>query len=179
LISFIWAVENREGRLLDSKDLLKGEIVRSMATDVASTWNSLKPRLKNGSELIKERDLIENQGSFNAIIVFLAWYRLVFDRYELIAAKLLVVEADSLEKQLNEVAIEFLDRWVFGSQWANVWGDGAVTNFENFAGELSTMHSKLALTSRNNLISTVSEGVSQLMGRVAPKATEQNQQCFR
>ena len=38
LISFVWAVERRDGILLDSKDLLKGEIVRSMAASVASTW---------------------------------------------------------------------------------------------------------------------------------------------
>lgn len=173
LISFIWSVENRKGSLLDSKDLLKGEIVRSMATAVASTWKSLKPRLKNGAELIKDRDLIENQGSFNAIIVFLAWYRLVFDRYDALAPRLPVVGGDSFEKKLNEIATEFLDRWVFGSQWANVWGDGAVANFENFAAELSTLHSNLTHCSVDDLIATVKDGVSQLMGRVMTKATEQ------
>ena len=41
LISFVWSVEYRDGILLDSKDLLKGEIVRPMAASVASTWNRL------------------------------------------------------------------------------------------------------------------------------------------
>ncbi len=173
LISFIWSVENRGGRLLDSKDLLKGEIVRSMARAVASTWNSLKPRLKSGSELIKERDLIENQGSFNAIIVFLAWFRITFDRYDALALKLPVVGGDSFEKQLREIANEFLDRWVFGSQWANAWGEAATTNFDNFAADLSLVHSKLAHCLPDELISTVKDGVSQLMSRVANKATEQ------
>jgi hypothetical protein len=173
LISFIWSVENREGRLLDSKDLLKGEIVRPMANAVASTWNTLQPRLKNGAELIRDRDLIENQGSFNAIIVFLAWYRLVFDRSQSLATKLPLVSGDSIEKQLNEIAAEFLDRWVFGSQWANVWGDGAVSNFENFAVDLSSMHSKLTHCSANDIVSTVKDGVAQLMSRVVTKATEQ------
>jgi len=36
LISFIWSVEHRGGSLLDSKDLLKGAVVRSMASSVAS-----------------------------------------------------------------------------------------------------------------------------------------------
>src|SRR5436853_4395448 len=57
LISFVWSVEYRDGILLDSKDLLKGEIVRPMAASVASTWNRLQPRLERGADLIKERDL--------------------------------------------------------------------------------------------------------------------------
>jgi len=64
-----WAVEHHSGSLLDSKDLLKGDIVRSMAHAVASAWKKLIPRLESGAELIKKHDLVENQGSFNAVIV--------------------------------------------------------------------------------------------------------------
>lgn len=173
LISFLWSVEHRGGSLLDSKDLLKGEIVRSMATSVASTWKGLKQRFEQGSDLIKERDLLENQGSFNAIIVFLTWYRLVFDRFQEISGGLPVVERDSLEKKLNLRAAQFLDRWVFGSQWANVWGDGAVINFQNFATDLNGIYAKLTACAPCNLIATVDDGVGQLMGRVSAKATEQ------
>ncbi len=173
LISFIWSVEHRSGNLLDSKDLLKGDIVRSMAASVASTWNRLKPRLERGADLIKEKDLLENQGSFNAIIVFLTWYRLVFDRFEAISGCVQVIERDSLEKKLNLRAAQFLDRWVFGSQWANVWGDGAVVNFQNFATDLHGLQIKLMNSLAGNLIATVDDGVDQLMGRVSIKATEQ------
>ena len=173
LISFIWSVEHRNGSLLDSKDLLKGEIVRSMAASVASTWNRLKPRLEGGADLIKERDLLENQGSFNAIIVFLTWYRLVLDRFEAISGSVTVVERDTLEKQLNLHSAQFLDRWVFGSQWANVWGDGAVLNFQNFATDLNGFYVKLKECSTRNLIATVDDGIGQLMGRISVKATEQ------
>lgn len=173
LISFIWSVEHRGGSLLDSKDLLKGEIVRSMATSVASTWNQLKPRLKHAAELIKERDLLENQGSFNAIIVFFSWYRLVFDRFDAISAGVPVVERDSLEKQLNQRATQFLDRWVFGSQWANVWGDAAALNFQNFATDLNGSCQKLNECSVGTLIAAVDDAIGQLMGRVSVKAIEQ------
>lgn len=173
LISFIWSVENRSGGLLDSKDLLRGEIVRSMAASIASTWKELKTRLERGSDLIKERDLLENQGSFNAIIVFLAWYRLVFDHFDQISSAVLVLERDSLEKQLNSRAAQFLDRWVFGSQWANVWGEGAVLNFQNFATDLNDIKGKLRICAPVDLIATVDVTVSQLMGRVTVKATEQ------
>lgn len=173
LISFIWSVEHRSGSLLDSKDLLKGEIVRSMAASVASTWNRLKPRLERGADLIKERDLLENHGSFNAIIVFLTWYRLVYDRFEAISGGVSVVEKDSLVKKLDLRSAQFLDRWVFGSQWANVWGDGAVLNFQNFASDLNVFYSKLMGCTASNLIESVDEGISQMMARISHKAIEQ------
>ena len=173
LISFIWSVEHRGGSLLDSKDLLRGEIVRSMAASVASTWKVLRPRLEHGSDLIRDRDLLENQGSFNAIIVFLAWYRIVFDRFEELSGLVQVVERDSLAKQLDLRATQFLDRWVFGSQWANVWGDGAVINFQNFATDLSGIYEKLKACSADNLTAAVDDSIGRLMGRVSEKATEQ------
>ena len=173
LISFIWSVEYRAGNLLDSKDLLKGDIIRSMAASVASMWNRLMPRLEQGADLIKERDLLENQGSFNAMIVYLTWYRLALDRFEAICSSVSVVERDSLEKILNLRAAEFLDRWVFGSQWANVWGDQAVLNFQNFATDLNSFYLKLKECLVGNLIAIVDDGIGQLMERVSFKATEQ------
>ncbi|MEK6624117.1 MAG: hypothetical protein AABY86_04060 [Bdellovibrionota bacterium] len=158
---------------MDSKDLLKGEIVRSMAASIASTWNRLRPQIEQGSELIKERDLLENQESFNAIIVFLAWYQLVFERFETISSSVPVRERDSIEKKLKQSAIQFLDRWVFGSQWANIWGDGAVQNFQNFATDLNSINVKLKKCQASNLAATVDDGIDQLMRRISAKATEQ------
>lgn len=173
LISFVWAVECREGALLDAKDLLKGEIVRSMAASVAASWEKLKPRIENCADLIKERDLLDNHGSFNAIIVFLTWYRLVFDRFDAVASNVSVIARDSIEKQLNERAAQFLDRWIFGSQWANVWGDGAVLNFQNFAMELNTIFVKLKAAQAGTFITTVDESIGQMIARVSIKAVEQ------
>jgi len=173
LISFVWAVECRDGTLLDSKDLLKGEIVRSMAATVAATWLKLKPRVENCADLIKERDLLENQGSFNAIIVYLTWYRLVFDRFDAVSGNVSVIERDSIEKQLNQRAAQFLDRWIFGSQWANVWGDGAVVNFQNFATELNSIFGKLKTAQAPGLIAATDDSINQMMARVSTKAVEQ------
>ena len=173
LISFVWAVECRGGVLLESKDLLKGEIVRSMAASVAATWTKFKQRVESCADLIKERDLLENQGSFNAIIVYLTWYRLVFDRFDTTAVSVTVIERDSLEKKLNKCAAQFLDRWFFGSQWANVWGDGAVLNFQNFASDLNSISEKIKTARSETLLVIVDDGINQLMARVLTKATEQ------
>lgn len=171
LISFIWSVEKRNGILLDSKDLLKGEIIRPMAASIASMWNQLHQRIMDGSDIINKRELIENVGSFNAVIVFLTWYQQVFGRFEVLSLGLPVVERDSLEKTLRLRTVEFLDRWIFGSQWANVWGDGAVLNFQNFAADLHESYAKLQKCPVADLIATVDEGIQVLMLRVTTKAT--------
>ncbi len=172
LISFIWAVEHRGGKLLDSKDLLKGEIVRPMAKDIATEWKKMKLRIEAGADTINERSILENQGSFNALIVFFTWYRLVFDRLETLYG-LPVVESDSLEKKLNERAATFLDRWVFGSQWANVWGDAAVLNFQNYATDLNDCHTALKGCDSVNFIDVVDKGITELMSRISTKALDQ------
>jgi hypothetical protein len=173
LISFVWAVEYRGGTLLDSKDLLKGEIVRSMAASVATSWTKLKQRVEHCADLIKARELLETKGSFNAIIVYLTWYRLVHDRFDAVAASVSLIERDGIEKQLNLRAVQFLDRWIFGSQWANVWGDGAVINFQTFATELNTILGKFKATQATDLLATVDESIGQMMARVSTKAVEQ------
>jgi hypothetical protein len=169
LISFVWAVEHRQGVLLDSKDLLKGEVVRSMAGAVSAAWNSLTSRIDAASKLVGERDLVENQGSFNAVIVFFTWYKLIFDKLESLTG-IQLIERDNLEKELKRRSELFLDRWVFGSQWANVWGDGAVRNFQEFATDLSDFSVRLKACSTSTFLSTVDIGIQQLMGRVVPKA---------
>lgn len=172
LISFVWAVENRNGNLLDSKDLLKGDIVRSLASDTAKQWNRLKPNLELAAESIRDRELLENYGSFNAIIVILTWYRLVFGRFNELAG-LTVVERDDLEKHLRLRAGQFVDRWIFGSEWAGVWGDAAAYNFQGIATDLNALHIALKNCSVDLFLSVVDQGTAQLMERVKTKAIQQ------
>src|SRR5438128_66573 len=51
------------------EDLLKGDIVRPMATAVAKKWNLLRSQIERAAEVIVDRDLLANYSSFNAIIV--------------------------------------------------------------------------------------------------------------
>lgn len=171
LISFVWAVENRNGQLLDSRDLLKGDIVRSLASSTASQWKRLKPDLERGAELVRDRELLENYGSFNAIIVFLSWYRMVFEQFDAISG-LKVVGRDDLEKHLRQRTGEFIDRWIFGSEWAGVWGDAAAFNFQNFATDLNTFYTELKGCSTSSFLSVVDQGIARLMDRVATRASQ-------
>lgn len=173
LISFVWSVESRSGDLLDSKDLLRGDIIQSMASSIACTWKSLKSSVEVGADLIRDRDLVDIHGSFNAIIVFLTWTKLITDRFNSLANKYQTPERDDVEKKLKIKSSQFLDRWVFGSQWANIWGDGAVLNFQHFATELNRFSKKLRSSDATSFLSTVDESIHHFMERITPKALEQ------
>lgn len=169
LVSFGWAIDHREGALLDSKDLLKGGLVRPMAKDVSSTWRTLRATLSQGVEILSNRDLVENQGSFNAAIVFLTWHRLVVSRLQQ-CQRLKVAERDHLEKALAEKSGQFADRWIFGSQWASTWGEHAVRNFQELANELSKMAKELQNSDESNLLEIADVAIQRLMNRVAERA---------
>jgi len=169
LISFAWAVQYRGGSLLDSKDLLKGDIVRSLATNTAEQWNRLKPNLEAGADLIKFRELPDK--SFNAVIVILAWYRVVFEKFDVLTG-ISVVERDDLEKHLKQRASRFVDRWSFSSEWAGVWGDAAVVSFQNFATDLNAIHKSLENCPASKFLEVVDQSISKLMERVVPKAIQ-------
>jgi hypothetical protein len=169
LISFLWAAEHRDGNLLDSRDLLKGDIVRSLATSTAQQWNLLKPNLEHGADLIKSRELPNM--SFNSMIILLTWHWLVFKKSETLGG-LSCIESDDLEKHLMSRAKLFVDRWSFASEWAGVWGDAAVQNFQNFATDLNAIHNSFENCPASNFLELVDQGIEKLMDRVVHKATQ-------
>ena len=78
---------------------------------------------------------MENSGSFNAIIVAWAWYYFARSWFDNLAG-LTEAQRDSYEKKLLVFYETFLDRWIFSTQWANVWASRAVNNFRTFAKSL-------------------------------------------
>lgn len=171
LIAFVWSVQQRNGKLLDSKDLLKGDVVRPMAGSIAAGWKGLINRIEEASQLIASRDLIENHESFNAVIVVFTWYKLVCDRAA-ICTGMTVPMRDDLDKRLHAIAERFFDRWIFASLWANVWGEGATRNFQDFADVLHAFANELERCTSESLVATVENGAQSLMAKVIPKALQ-------
>jgi len=61
----------------------------------------LKPGLNKLLNSSKSEISLRTRGSFNAIIVFFSWYRLVFERFEAISTSVQVVERDSLPEAIE------------------------------------------------------------------------------
>ncbi len=172
LISFMWCVSDRGGVLLDSKDLLKGDIIRPMSKVVSLDWSNITETIKAGLEVIKERNLVTVRGSFNAIIVSLTWYRICINQLSKLKPTLNVPQYDSLEKQTLAQIYQFFDRWIFCSQWANVWGDGAVLNFSNFASDISKSRTEINSSNNSNFLQATLNSINKLMDRISTKATD-------
>jgi hypothetical protein len=170
LISFIWSVDTRKGTLLDSKDLLKGDIIRPMANFVSHNWVYITKYIINSIEILKERNLVKISGSFNAIIVYITWHRMVYEHFNAIQPSLNALEIDSFSKQLNKISQRFLDRWIFCSQWANVWSEGSAVVFGNFAKDISESKDSIISSNKNNFIILVNRSVDTLMNKVIDKA---------
>ena len=171
LISFVWAVEERDGKLLEAKDLLKGEIVRPMAAAVARKWNQMLHIINEGARLIHKRELCSNAGSFNALIVFLCWFYLSRKWSSTVFMKEL--DRDSFYKEIMDVGGSFLDRWVFGSQWANVWADGSGKAFRSYASILSVSAEQLhSCNDSNKALGIIKDLSDQLLDRIQDKARD-------
>ncbi len=145
-VSFIWSAGYRQGQLLSDKDLLKGDTVRPMATDLSVVWDDIVESLKTVLESAKARDLRYGQnGQFNSLnslniiwctqFLALRWLRLNPQNN---------LAADSFRKSLQEVIDQHIDRWLICSQWAGRWAAASGTTTANYASDLSTDGTTLA-----------------------------------
>ena len=141
LISYIWAFKERKGNLLDSKDLLKGEIIRPMAKYISSAWKDIQEDIVSAACHIERRVLVENVTSKNALIVFMSWLHLAKEWGR--GQDLNVKRKDDFEKKVCLLIDRFFDRWLFGSQWSTVWAVSEVQNFRSFAVKLSQAKDEL------------------------------------
>ena len=148
-----------------------GDVVRPMAGAVAATWNALTGRISEGLEILTDRELLEDRGSFNAVIVFLTWLRLVSDRLNAITSSLRLAQKDDIEKEVARRRARFADRWIFVSQWANLWGEHSARNLQDLATDLTTIAKELRQSAQYDFLATVDNTVQRLMDRVTRRAT--------
>lgn len=143
LISFVWSVDNREGKLLESKDLLDGNLIRSMAGAISEKWPTLKKYLHQAASILKERELLPNQASFNSVIVFMAWY--YYSRLLIASISGNVAQKDSVDKQLSVIVADFADRWSFLTQWSGVWSSDTFVTLGKYAKNIHEMKAMVGL----------------------------------
>ncbi|WP_316170076.1 DUF262 domain-containing protein [Bradyrhizobium sp. SZCCHNRI1058] len=136
-ISFVWSISFNGGRLLTNNDLIKGETIRPMASDISSNWNLLFEAVTRVCELAQERGLRfrEHYQSVNSLAYLWAWYFSALRWRDDRQSKEL--EKDSLEKSLVQALHSLMDRWLLCSQWAGVWAVGSAQNIAGFAARLA------------------------------------------
>lgn len=170
LISFIWSVNEREGNLLDSRDLLKGDIIRPMSKYVSGMWKQLNSDVNIAAIHLNRRGLTENITSKNAVIVFMTWLHLAKEWRREHGLK--VKDDDDYEKKIRILIDSYLDRWLFASQWSTVWSVNAVQNFRAFAEKLSNTRKALrSISGYENAVGELSNVFARLIDDVKDEAT--------
>lgn len=181
-MSFIWSAFHAEGRLLTSNDLLKGDAIRPMATDLSGNWDVMSTAIVKVSEAVLNRGFLrhEHYDSLNALFVLWAW--------QYIAEKWLAthtksaLERDDFSQRVSKSLNMQLDRWLMCSQWAGRWASGSADAIAGYARRLTecaaalqSIHSVEDAAERlvANLVSEVkvleADATKQIQGLVASK----------
>jgi hypothetical protein len=136
-LSFLWSVCFNQGRLLSNKDLLKGETIRPMASQLSQNWDALANSVVSTAMQVNYRGLEYGKHylSFNALVIFLTW-KFLLDEW-IGRRTLTTLQKDAAQKRGDELIREFCDRWLLCSQWAGTWGASGGKVVAAFASQLS------------------------------------------
>ena len=137
MVSFIWAVVHNEGKLLNNRDLLQGDIIRPMAATLSAEWQLLAETVESVARIVKERDLVGGRvfGSINALAVLCAAnFQFMRRGSAMVNGEL---AKDSLSKTSSELMNRYMDRWLAGSSWAQRWARSSGNALPKYAGEMA------------------------------------------
>jgi len=139
--SFIWSVSSNEGRLLANSDLLKGDVIRPMASALSRRWNRVQNSFIFGAASLDQRNLDYGPrghvASLYALSVLWAWLYVA----EVWKADhgLRELERDDFDKKCSASVARYMDRWIMCSQWAGVWSGSSTTTVEAYAKTLTEL----------------------------------------
>ncbi len=140
--SFLWAVANNDGRLLANSDLLKGSVIRPMASVLSNEWHPIFATFELGAKHLEQRTIeYGNRGqvaSLYALAVVWAWIYIA-ESWK-IDHNLGELARDHFEKRCEDTINKYLDQWLMCSQWAGVWSGSSTTSIEVYSKALSDAH---------------------------------------
>lgn len=136
-ISLVWSAFHAKGQLLGNNDLLKGDTIRPMATDLSSNWGTMSSSVEKASANIADRGYHyrEHYESLNSVFILWAW-QYIADQW-LANHPCKAPEKDGFEKCVAEAFGLFADRWLMCSQWAGRWASGSAETVAGYAKRLA------------------------------------------
>jgi Protein of unknown function DUF262 len=149
-VSFMWAVRHNTGKLLATRDLLRGPVIQPMASALSRQWQLIRNAIEASMRAVGTRGLAFGAAgqfsSLNALAVVWAWSFLALD-WEASHA-LSVPQKDEFAKRWQASLSAALDRWLICSQWAGLWADASNTTLAGFSRQLHDDSVKIAAASK-------------------------------
>jgi hypothetical protein len=169
-VSLIWSVCCNDGQLLASRDLLRGVVIRPMASALAQRWKVIERTIVEGLDIVRLRGLEYGAGnhyaSVNALAIIWAW--LYLGNQWSLERTLSVPQRDEFEKRQQATLAGVVDRWLIGSQWAGRWSGSSQKFVEALVKDL---HSD-ALVLRTSMTIDEAQNVLALRATALVKGLE-------
>lgn len=172
-VSAMWSVLHREGKLLTSSDLLRGELVRPMAQDLVKGWATISSNAIEGAQLVDNRGFKfgSHYRSLNVLTLLLSWRLL--GRQWLANQALKVTAKDGFEKSLDAAFASYCDRWILLSQWSGRWGKSTDKAFAEYIGDLASDWRNIqAMTSEVDVIAILTQRMERWIAALHDEASK-------
>jgi len=145
-ISLMWSVVDGDGKLLTSADLLKGTVIRPMASALSAKWNEVRAACLDGGRTIAdfsyEYGLRGQFSSSYALSIFFGW--LYLKETWQASNSMTVPKKDDFGKKCSSTIRSNLDRWLICSQWAGVWAQSSGSVITNYVKKLHDTWTQMA-----------------------------------
>ena len=118
-VSVLWAVIFNGGKLLTNNDLLKADVIRSMAGNISENWSVVEEAMEDVSEIVRARGLRyqEHYQSLRAMqFLWACYFAALIWRKEQTSLK--ETDRDALKKGLRDLLDATVDHLVFGLLYA-------------------------------------------------------------
>ena len=138
-VSFLWGVRYNSGKLIDNRDLLKGGVIKPMASALSEGWTTISAAVVSTMDVVKDRHLVFGAAghyvSLNSLAIIWAWNYLGANWQATTALN--EAQRDDFTKKCSATLGKYLDRWLICSQWAGRWAKASLMIVANYAKQLS------------------------------------------
>jgi len=147
-VSFIWSVRYNSGKLIDNRDLLKGNVIKPMASALSESWRTISDAVISATETVNDRQLIFGAGghyvSLNSLAIAWGWNYLATNWLATTALK--EAQRDDFTKKCADTLAKHIDRWLICSQWAGRWARASLNVVANYAKQFADDFTALSKT---------------------------------
>lgn len=171
-LSFIWGVLANEGKLIESQDLLNGAKIKPIAKFISERIDKICEATENALNIVEQSKILEESSSKNTLITYMTWFYIITsDNRSNFSGR--VVDRTNAEKDFDEYCEQFLNRWVFISQWSGEWYSGAQAFFMDLAKKLNEISIKISADNSRDYLNLV-KSIEQILISDALKQKAKN-----
>lgn len=147
-VSFLWGVRFNSGKLIDNRDLLKGGVIKPMASSLSESWKTISDAILSAMDIVKNRELERGASgqyvSLNSLAIVWSWNYLAANW--LATTPLREAQRDDFTKKCAATLAKYIDRWLICSQWAGRWARASLTIVAGYAKQLAEDFTALSQT---------------------------------